>query len=113
MDWVKEFYTRKSEWFSPTGVLEHHHARAANSERLCGPGVKRTLELGAGAGGTATAMADLGHTVVAVEQSPLRSAYAKDLAKTPRKRSKSQVSLWIQLQMSVLCVNRYGRQRVT
>lgn len=87
MDWVKPFYTKKSEWFSPTGILEYHRARAATIERLCGPGMKRILELGAGDGGTAAAMADLGYTVIAVELSPLRVEHAQELAKEPRKGS--------------------------
>ncbi|HEY0604568.1 MAG TPA: class I SAM-dependent methyltransferase [Herpetosiphonaceae bacterium] len=84
MDWVKDFYTRKSEWFGPSGILDHHRARAATVERLTGPGPKRVLELGAGAGGSAAATADLGHSVTAIELSPLRVAYARELATIPR-----------------------------
>lgn len=84
MDRIAAFYTRKSEWFGPSGVLDHHRARAADFERLCGPAPKRVLELGAGAGGTAAALAERGHHVVAVELSPLRAAYARDLAREPR-----------------------------
>jgi SAM-dependent methyltransferase len=84
MDWVKDFYTRKSEWFGPSGILDHHRARAATIDRLAKPGIKRVLELGAGAGGSAAATADLGHTVVAIEMSPLRAAYARDLAAQER-----------------------------
>ncbi|GCE29898.1 methyltransferase [Dictyobacter alpinus] len=84
MDWIKPFYTKKSEWFGPSGVLDHHRTRAASIEKFCGTGPKRILELGAGAGGTAAAMADLGHTVVAIELSSLRTTYAKALAEEPR-----------------------------
>ena len=80
MEWVKEFYTRKSEWFGPSGILDHHRARAQKIERLGKRGHKRVLELGAGAGGSAAATAELGHTVVAIEISPLRAAYARELA---------------------------------
>ena len=59
--------TRKSVWFEPSGVLDHHRARAADLERLFGPAPKRVLELGAGAGGTAATMADDGNSVVAVD----------------------------------------------
>lgn len=52
---------------APLGFFPEHRARAAEIERFCGPGRKRILELGAGAGGTAAAMADLGHEVVAIE----------------------------------------------
>ena len=52
--------------------------------RLRGPGPKRILELGAGPGATAAAFADAGHTVVAVELSPQRAAFAHALAQSPR-----------------------------
>lgn len=81
MDWVERFYSTRSRWFGPTGIFAEHRARAADVERLCGPGPKRILELGAGSGGTAAAMADLGHTVIAVELSPVRAEFARDLAK--------------------------------
>lgn len=83
MDWIK-FCTTKSEWLGPTGILDHHRARAASIEKFCGEGPKRVLELGAGAGGAAAAMADLGHTVVAVEFTPLRAAHARELAAEAR-----------------------------
>lgn len=84
MDWAKHFYTTRSEWFGPTGIFPEHRARAAEIERLCGSGRKRILELGAGAGGTAAVMADLGHEVVAIELSPLRAAFARELAAQAR-----------------------------
>jgi SAM-dependent methyltransferase len=54
-------------------------------ERLCGAGSKKILELGAGTGMTAVAMADVGHHVVAVELSPTCAGLARQLAKIPRK----------------------------
>ena len=81
MDWVESFYSTRSRWFGPTGIFAEHRARAADIKRLCGPGPKRILELGAGSGSTAAAMADLGHAVVAVELSPVRVSVARDLAK--------------------------------
>ena len=85
MGWeIREFYTKKSEWFGPAGIFPEHRERASLIERLCGRGRKRILELGAGSGGTAAAMADRGHSVVAVEFSPLRVAFARDLAQGRR-----------------------------
>ncbi len=52
--------------------------------RLCGSGKKRILELGAGSGGTAAALADLGHDVTAIDIAPTRVAYARTLAEEPR-----------------------------
>lgn len=79
-DWVEPFYTQKSAWFGPSGILEHHRARADTIARLCGSPPLRVLELGAGAGGSAAATARLGYEVTAVELSPLRAAYARELA---------------------------------
>ncbi|WP_165423009.1 SAM-dependent methyltransferase [Ktedonosporobacter rubrisoli] len=68
----------------PTGIFASHRARAASIERYSGAGKKRILELGAGAGGTAAAMADLGHSVIAIELSPLRASFARELAQEAR-----------------------------
>ena len=64
MDWIEPFYTKRSAWMGPTGIFASHRARAASIERYSGAGKKRILELGAGAGGTAAALADLGHSVI-------------------------------------------------
>ncbi len=82
LDWAKQFYTTRSEWFGPTGIFPEHQARALDLERWCGSSPKRVLDLGAGAGGTAAAIADRGHTVVAVEFSPVRATFARSLART-------------------------------
>ena len=91
LDWVKDFYTQAGIWWGP-GVQDEedpnaHKARAETVERLCGPGTKRILELGAGSGRTAAAMADLGHTVVAVELNPTDVQYAQELLNVPRQGS--------------------------
>jgi protein-L-isoaspartate O-methyltransferase len=80
LDWAKQFYTTRSEWFGPTGIFPEHQARALDLDRWCGSSSKRVLDLGAGAGGTAAALADRGHTVVAVEFSPVRATFARSLA---------------------------------
>ena len=56
-------------------------------ERLCGPGTKRILDLGAGAGRTAAALADHGHEVVSVELNPTDAVYARQHLKTPSQGS--------------------------
>lgn len=81
MNWVVPYFTKQGEWFGPTGIFPEHRERAAAVERLCGGGRKRILELGAGAGGTAAAMADLGNAVVAVELAPSRVEHARQLAR--------------------------------
>jgi len=82
--WVKDFYDQTSTWWGPTTDWASHRARAAALERLAGPGPKRVLDLGAGTGGNAAAMADLGHDVTAVEFSD-RASHARELAAVPRK----------------------------
>jgi SAM-dependent methyltransferase len=85
LDWVKEFYTQAGIWWGEDPQASGTHAeRVALVERLCGPGPKRMLDLGAGPGRTAAAMADCGHTVVAVELNPTDAAYARRLLETPR-----------------------------
>ena len=84
MDWVEPFYSRQSRWFGPPGIADYDRESAAAIEQFCGPGKKRILELGAGSGGAAAAMADLGHDVLAIELSPVRAANARTLAEQPR-----------------------------
>ncbi|MBF6589469.1 MAG: methyltransferase domain-containing protein [Ktedonobacterales bacterium] len=80
MDWIIPFYGWRGARMGPTGIFDSHRARAASIARLCGSGTKRVLDLGAGAGGTAAAIADLGHDVVAIELEPVRAGFARDLA---------------------------------
>jgi SAM-dependent methyltransferase len=88
VDWVRDFYDQAGIWWGPdTDEPAEDKARAEIVERLCGAGTKRILELGAGAGRTAAAMADAGHTVVAVELSPIRAQQARDLLNVVRKGS--------------------------
>ncbi len=84
--WVKDFYSQAGIWWGPDPQEEGvHDQRAKTVERLAGAGVKSILDLGAGPGGSAAALADRGHLVVAVEFSPTRAQYAFELAKIPRK----------------------------
>lgn len=71
MDWSLEFYTKQNQWSGvyEEAIHEGHRQKAGWLEELIGPGPKRILELGAGGGQVAAAMAALGHEVVAVEQS--------------------------------------------
>jgi len=87
-DWVRDFYTQATTWWGPDPQPEGvHEERAETVERLGGPGPKRILDLGAGAGYSAAAMADRGHAVVAVECSPARARHAQELATVERRGS--------------------------
>lgn len=85
--WVKPYYTRAGEYWGPTGSDQRHVDRLAALTRLCGPGPKRIMELGAGTGEDAAMMADVGHSVVAVEFSPTRAPHIQALAQQPRQGS--------------------------
>jgi SAM-dependent methyltransferase len=74
VDWVRGFYERQYTWadwrlrwasldLERPGIVAH----VATVERMAGPGTKRILELGAGTGQTAAALAHAGHDVVAVD----------------------------------------------
>ncbi len=78
--WARSFFDTAATWWGRPVVRDIDRARAAGIEAMCGPGAKRVLELGAGGGATAAAAADLGHSVTAVELSPVRAAYARELA---------------------------------
>ncbi|MBN1146563.1 MAG: class I SAM-dependent methyltransferase [Anaerolineales bacterium] len=85
-DWVKEFYAQADTWWGADPGAYLYPTRIRTFERLCGQEPKRILELGAGSGGFAAALADVGHSVVAVELSPA-IRHALELAKAPREGS--------------------------
>lgn len=82
MEWVETFYARQDAWLGVyTGpVSETDRKRAATVGRLAGPG-KRVLELGAAGGQTSFALAEAGHSVVAVELVPTAARHARELAR--------------------------------
>lgn len=82
MDWAHAYYTRQSETFGRAIVTDHNRRAAARLDAWataygCGPDL---LELGAGAGGLAAALADLGRRVVAIDFNPSDAAFARTLA---------------------------------
>jgi len=86
--WNKDFYTQAGVWWgADPQVPGVHKTRVETVARLCGAGSKKILDLGAGPGATAAALADEGHQVVAVELIPSRANFARELAKIPRKGS--------------------------
>jgi methylase of polypeptide subunit release factors len=85
-EWIRDFYTQAAVWWGADPQAPTvHKARLETVERLCGAGPKTILDLGAGPGVTAAALADAGHDVVAVELSPARADFARELAKSQRK----------------------------
>lgn len=86
MDWVPAFYGRQYELLGDDASWEIqplHRERAALVQELVAPPA-RVLELGAGGGQTAAALADLGYDVVANELLPQVAARAHVLAEVPR-----------------------------
>jgi SAM-dependent methyltransferase len=69
MDWVKTFYSAQNEWFGVYlgEVEESHRKRAVLMNQMTNVAAKHILELGAGGGQTAIALAELGHEVSMVE----------------------------------------------
>lgn len=76
MKWAKDFYTAQYKllgssdvWatFSPARPLALAERRATDVAYFAGEGKKRVLELGCGSGIVAGAIAELGHSVVAVD----------------------------------------------
>jgi SAM-dependent methyltransferase len=67
--WVKEFYSKQNSWFGAyLGPIEAaHHSRAALVNEMTDPHPKKILELGAGGGQTAFALAQLGHELTTIE----------------------------------------------
>jgi SAM-dependent methyltransferase len=85
--WVKDFYARQDEWagVSRDPVSDMHRRNADTVHRLAGGKLGRVLELGAGGGQNAAALADLGYSVTAVELVPSVAQNALELADQPRK----------------------------
>lgn len=80
MEWVKEFFDVAGSWWGAPQIRQSDHDRIATIERICGPGPKRVLELGAGGGTTACVAAQAGHDVVAVELSSTRAQHMRERA---------------------------------
>lgn len=82
MDWVAGFYRRQCELMDEASALDIQpmHREIALSVQALVVSPARVLELGAGGGQVAAALADLGHDVVAIELVPELAARARDLA---------------------------------
>ncbi len=77
-EWIRDFYDQTGIWWGPDSEIpEEDKLRGAAIERLCGPGPRRVLELGCGAGHSAAATADCGHAVTGLDISPRRIQQAK------------------------------------
>lgn len=88
MEWILDFYDKQNLWsgIHKEEVSEGHREKAQLIEEFAGSGTKRILELGAGGGQNAAAMADLGHTVVAIELVPRNAEQARKLAESDAER---------------------------
>lgn len=82
MEWVKEFYGAQNEWFGVYlgEVTDAHHERAVLVNELSDNQPKKILELGAGGGQTAIALAMLGHEVTMVELLEDSTRHAQELS---------------------------------
>ena len=71
--WASEFYAKQAEWSGIYwgAVEEWHRQKATKVAAAIGAPPKRILELGAGGGQNAVALAEAGYEVFAIEQEPL------------------------------------------
>ena len=85
--WVGDFYTKQDEWagVSRDPVSGMNRRNADLVHRLTGGKIGAVLELGAGGGQNAAALADLGYSVTAVELVATVAENALVLAAQPRK----------------------------
>ncbi len=85
--WARDFYAKQNEWadVSRDPITDMHCRNADLVQRLAGGRIGRVLELGAGGGQNAAALADLGYSVTAVELVPSVAQNALELAARPRK----------------------------
>lgn len=86
MDWVAEFYEKQYQLLGDAGTWDispAHREVAASVQEIAAPPA-RVLELAAGGGQVAAALADLGFDVVANELLPEIAARAQTLASMPR-----------------------------
>ncbi|KQC12318.1 MAG: hypothetical protein APR63_02950 [Desulfuromonas sp. SDB] len=72
MYWVKEFYLKQQEWANVYGggITEYHRKNAELVKNTAQGKLGDILELGAGGGQNAAALAELGYSVTAVELIP-------------------------------------------
>jgi len=81
MDWTRAFYHKQAAWSNayPGEITAWHRARAQRVREVIGAAPKNILELGAGSGQDALALAELGYDIVAVEREPLLTARFQQL----------------------------------
>lgn len=84
MDWVEEFYGAQNNWFGVYlgDIDESHQERAELIENMTKTGSKTILELGAGGGQTAIAMAQNGNIVTMIELLKDSATHAKQLVES-------------------------------
>lgn len=82
MDWVETFYSAQNDWLGVylTPLEERDQERVALVHELVGEAPRRILELGAGGGQTAVALALAGHEVSMVELLTPSVQHARQLA---------------------------------
>lgn len=81
MDWVQPFFDTVSEWWGRPKPRQSDLERLAVATRFAPRQPMRVLELGAGGGTTTVVTAEAGHSVTAVELSPARVTFIRDLVR--------------------------------
>lgn len=83
---MRPFFDTAARWWGQPQQRPEDEERVLTVERLCGPGAKRVLDLGAGGGTTPVALASRGHSVTAVELSETRVQHARALLRRQDKQ---------------------------
>jgi len=83
MDWVKKFYNTQNDWFGIYlgDITKRHRQRVQLVHSLTDKTPKKILELGAGGGQTALALAEQGHELTMIELLEESCHHAHALAK--------------------------------
>lgn len=82
VNWIEDFYTKQEEWSGAYTfeVNDYNRKKASKIQSLAGPPPKSVLELGAGGGQTASATAELGYNVTAIELLERPALFAESLS---------------------------------
>ncbi len=81
MWWTRDFYTKQAEWSGAYygGVTQWHRRKAEQARAILGAPPQYILELGAGGGQNAIALAEIGYKVIAIEQVSLLVQHLHEL----------------------------------
>lgn len=89
MNWVEEFYLKQEAWSGiyTSGVSDYNRQKALKLQWMAGAPPRSVLELGAGGGQNAYAVAELGYEVTAIELLEKPAFHGAELEQSVKKGS--------------------------